>query len=142
MRGILVRDIREFQKRMEERGIYLGVEEAHDILDLADDMPDADDIARRFEYDPSCLGRLYKKRTLSRIRALEDKVAELAKSSSGCENIIHCCDCADCYERTEHNAILGTDMTRLYCNGPLNLSQMEAPEVQPDDFCSFAIQRQ
>ena len=78
MRGILVRDLREFQKRMEEQGIYLGVEEAHDILDLADNMPDAEDIARRFEYNPSCLGRLYKKRALSRIRALEDKVAELS----------------------------------------------------------------
>lgn len=78
MRGILARDIREFQKRMEEQGVYLGVEEAHDILNLADDMPDAEDIARRFEYDPSCLGRLYKKRMLERIRALENKVAELS----------------------------------------------------------------
>lgn len=78
MRGILARDIREFQKRMEEQGVYLGVEEAHDILNLADDMPDAEDIARRFEYDASCLGMLYKKRTIERIRALEDKVAELS----------------------------------------------------------------
>lgn len=78
MRGILARHIREFQKRMEEQDIYLGVEEAHDILNLADDMPDAEDIARRFEYDPSCLGRLYKERTIERIRVLEDKVAELS----------------------------------------------------------------
>lgn len=78
MRVILARDIREFQKRMEEQNVYLGVEEAHDILDLADDMSDAEDIAVYFERDPSCLTKLFKKRVLRRIRALEDKVAELS----------------------------------------------------------------
>lgn len=78
MRVILARDIREFQKRMEEQNVCLGVEEAHDILDLADDMSDAEDIAVCFERDPSCLTKLFKKRVLRRIRALEDKVAELS----------------------------------------------------------------
>lgn len=76
---------------------------------------------------------------LARVRELEEQLAEL-KRHVGRELIVHCRDCANCDSKTT-KSLLGTSVTWWYCNGPLNLSQMEAPEVQPDDFCSFAIPR-
>lgn len=76
MRGIRARDIREFQKRMEEQNVYLGVEEAHDILYIADDIPDAEDIACRGEYES--FDRICREKMLEHIWVLEDKVTELS----------------------------------------------------------------
>ena len=81
-----------------------------------------------------------KEHLLARVRELEEQLAELKRRVSK-EFIVHCRDCANCDSKTT-KSLLGTSVTWCYCNGPLNLSQMEAPEVQPDDFCSFAIPRQ
>lgn len=78
-------------------------------------------------------------RLLARVRELEEQLAEL-KNRVGSERMLHCRDCANCDSVTK-KSLLGTSVTWWYCNGPLNMSQMEAPEVQPDDFCSFAIPR-
>ena len=137
---IMALDVLHFRETMHGRGINLSLDEVTSILRLADDMSDALGIAKEVG-DGASLSSIYDKRLLSRVSTLEKQVRVLVKEDGCGESIIHCCECAECDERKEHNAIRGTYMTRMYCNGPLNLSQVEAPEVQPDDFCSFAVPR-
>lgn len=78
MMGLSATDVLDFRKAMEELGINLNLDDVARILRIADDMNDARSIAKEVG-DGASLLKIYDKRILLRIIALEKKVAELAE---------------------------------------------------------------